>query len=108
MQRFSNFLVNELRSCSKVECNNRVFFISAREILENRLHQKGEVQRPFTQEGFEKRQKEFTNFESSFEKCISKSAIRTKFEAHNRRAREIISDMKDNLDNVTNLANREK
>ena len=108
MQRFVHFLVDELKSCTAVECKDRVFFVSAREVLENRLHLRGEVQHAFKQEGHQKRDKEFTNFEGSFEKCISKSAIRTKFEAHNRRAREIISDMRDNLDQVTNLANKEK
>ncbi|KAE9552069.1 hypothetical protein FO519_004726 [Halicephalobus sp. NKZ332] len=108
MQRFVTFLVDELKSCTAVECKDRVFFVSAREVLENRLQARGEIQNAFKQEGHQKRDKEFTNFETSFEKCISKSAIRTKFEAHNRRAREIINDMRDNLDHVTNLANREK
>uniref|UniRef100_A0A7E4ZWM2 Dynamin-type G domain-containing protein n=1 Tax=Panagrellus redivivus TaxID=6233 RepID=A0A7E4ZWM2_PANRE len=108
MQRFIHFLVDELKSCTALECKDRVFFISAREVLEHRLKDKGDVERAYEQDGYPRRAKEFTSFETSFERCISKSAIRTKFEAHDRRAREIISDMRDNLDAVTNLATREK
>lgn len=39
---------------------------------------------------------------------ISKSAIRTKFEAHERRAREIVAAMRANLDVVQNNALRRK
>lgn len=51
---------------------------------------------------------EFRLFEEQFEKCISKSAIHTKFYAHNRRAREIIDAIQDNLDTLVNAATQEK
>lgn len=108
IKQFTHFLVDELKCCTKKECDERMFFVSAREVLESRLKAKGETTRAYRQDGFEKREKDFLNFEKSFEKCISKSAIRTKFEAHSRRANEIVNDMKENLSDVTNLANREK
>jgi GTPase Era involved in 16S rRNA processing len=108
MKRFMHFLVDELKSCSPHECKDRVFFISAREVLEQRMKERGELTNAYQQEGHARRRTDFNNFETNFERLISKAAIRTKFEAHDRRAREIISDMKDNLDNVTNLASQEK
>jgi mitofusin len=108
MQRFMHFLVDELKSCNAHECKDRVFFISAREVLEQRMKDRGELANAYQQEGHARRRNDFVNFETNFERLISKAAIRTKFEAHDRRAREIISDMKDNLDNVTNLASQEK
>ena len=108
MQRFAHFLVDELKSCSANECKDRVFFISAREVLEQRMKERGDIQKAYQQDGHARRRSDFLSFESNFERIISKAAIRTKFEAHDRRAHEIINDMKDNLDNVTNLASQEK
>ncbi|VDK27512.1 unnamed protein product [Gongylonema pulchrum] len=88
--RFRQFLVNELKVCSEAEAANRIFFISAREMLDL----------PYQVEGYQYRAMEFTNFESQFEQLISKSAISTKFEAHQRRAREIVAAMRTNLDVV--------
>ena len=59
-------------------------------------------------EGFQRRAMEFKQFEEQFEKCISKSAIRTKFEAHNRSAREMVMAIQDNLDTTLNAATQEK
>lgn len=43
MQRFVQFLVDELKVCTQAEAKDRFFFISAREMLENRLKVKGEL-----------------------------------------------------------------
>lgn len=40
-------------------------------------------------EGFQSRYFEFQDFERKFEECISKSAVRTKFEQHSSRGRNI-------------------
>lgn len=108
MQRFVQFLVDELKVCTQAEAKDRFFFISAREMLENRLKVKGELPNAYQQDGFQRRAMEFENFENHFEKCISKSAIRTKFEAHDHRAREIIQSMRHNLDVVYNEALHKK
>jgi len=42
-------------------------------------------------EGFPKRYFEFQDFEKKFEECISKSAVRTKFEQHSQRGKLIAS-----------------
>lgn len=40
-------------------------------------------------EGFQNRYFEFQDFERKFEECISKSAVKTKFEQHSQRGRHI-------------------
>jgi hypothetical protein len=59
-------------------------------------------------DGFQLREFEFKQFEENFEGSISKSAIRTKFEAHNRSAREMVSAIQHNLDTTLNAATQEK
>lgn len=59
-------------------------------------------------EGHKQRAREFSQFEDQFEKCISQSAIHTKFDAHSRRAREIVFAMLDNLEATMGAAVREK
>lgn len=41
--RFVQFLTEELKVCTKEEATSRFFFISAREMLEDRLKKKGEI-----------------------------------------------------------------
>ena len=36
---------------------------------------------------------EFQDFERKFEECISKSAVRTKFEGHSQRGKRVVSEM---------------
>ena len=59
-------------------------------------------------EGHKQRAYEFRKFEDRFEECISQSAIHTKFDAHSRRAREIVFAMLDNLEATMGAAVREK
>lgn len=40
-------------------------------------------------EGFQNRYFEFQDFERKFEECISKSAVKTKFEQHSSRGKTI-------------------
>uniref|UniRef100_A0A915EKA7 Dynamin-type G domain-containing protein n=1 Tax=Ditylenchus dipsaci TaxID=166011 RepID=A0A915EKA7_9BILA len=89
--QFTKFLAQELKLCTPEEAKDRD--------LNGKSSQA---------DGFQLRQMDFIRFENNFEKCISKSAIRTKFEAHTRRAREIVENMKHNLDSVHNGAMREK
>ncbi|KAI6194199.1 Transmembrane GTPase fzo-1 [Aphelenchoides besseyi] len=107
-KRFVQFLVDELKVCSREEVEHRVFFISAREMLESRLKAKGEIAKAYQMEGFQRRAMDFSTFESSFEKTISKSAIHTKFESHARRAREIIQCLGHNIETVRNNVIQER
>ncbi|KAK0394225.1 hypothetical protein QR680_000633 [Steinernema hermaphroditum] len=108
LTRFRQFLVNELKVCSFSEAVERIFFVSAREMLDARLKEKKEIERAYQMEGHLRRQQDFLNFETQFERCISKSAIRTKFEAHLLRAREIVANMRHNLEIVNHAALHEK
>uniref|UniRef100_A0A0R3RHI8 Dynamin-type G domain-containing protein n=1 Tax=Elaeophora elaphi TaxID=1147741 RepID=A0A0R3RHI8_9BILA len=108
MTRFKQFLVSELKVCSEAEATNRIFFISAREMLDVRLKERGVIRHAYQVEGHQYRAMEFCNFETQFEQLISKSAISTKFEAHARRAREIVGEMKNNLDVVQSSTLRRK
>ncbi|KAF1766176.1 hypothetical protein GCK72_006132 [Caenorhabditis remanei] len=104
LTRFRQFLVDELEVCSEREVNDRIFFVSSREVLESRLKARGLVQKAYQAEGHGTRALEFQNFERHFEQCISRSAIHTKFEAHNRRAHEMIGKMRLNLNSVLTSA----
>uniref|UniRef100_A0A8R1DQM5 Dynamin-type G domain-containing protein n=1 Tax=Caenorhabditis japonica TaxID=281687 RepID=A0A8R1DQM5_CAEJA len=104
LTRFRHFLVDELDVCSEREVNDRIFFVSSREVLESRLKARGLVQKAYQAEGHGTRALEFQNFERHFEQCISRSAIHTKFEAHNRRAHEMIGKMRLNLNSVLTSA----
>lgn len=51
-------------------------------------------------EGFQNRYFEFQDFEKQFEECISKSAVKTKFEQHSLRGKNISGDMHAMLDSI--------
>jgi len=52
--------------------------------------------------GYKERLVEFTKFEHEFEKCISKTAVQTKFEQHTNRGKEIIILLCETLANIIN------
>lgn len=84
-------MVKELKVCLPKEADERVFFVSARETLQARVcESKGQ---PPTNgalaDGFSTRYFEFQDFERKFEECISKSAVKTKFEQHSSRGKNI-------------------
>lgn len=90
-ERCIDFLVKELKVNSVKEAEERVFFVSARETLQGRLLEAN--QQPAIggalAEGFQSRYFEFQDFERKFEECISKSAVKTKFEQHSSRGKAI-------------------
>lgn len=90
--------------CTPGEVDDRVFFVSSREVLDARLKAKGLISSPFQLEGFGRRKTSFEDFEKQFERCISRSAILSKFQAHVRRGREIIARMRTNVDSVHSSA----
>lgn len=88
-ERGVDFLVKELKVCSPKEAEERIFFISAKEALIARLAEQGHSTNTTLAEGFQNRYFEFQDFERKFEECISKSAVKTKFEQHTQRGRFI-------------------
>uniref|UniRef100_A0A672QH63 Mitofusin-1-like n=1 Tax=Sinocyclocheilus grahami TaxID=75366 RepID=A0A672QH63_SINGR len=107
--RCVNFLVEELRVVDRAQAPNRIFFVSAKEVLNSRMQRAQGM--PETggalAEGFQERLKEFHNFERSFEECISHSAVKTKFEQHTIRAKQITETVKDVMDQI-NIAAADK
>ncbi|KAG1668100.1 Transmembrane GTPase Marf [Nymphon striatum] len=131
MERNVSFLVDELHVASKNEVEDRVFFVSAKEVLQARLSQQPAV----VADGFQKRYFEFQNFEKKFEvririgriyneniqplailrmfnifsqECISKSAVKTKFEQHTEQGKAIAHALKDLMNGVHENAIKKK
>ncbi|XP_046571956.1 mitofusin-2-like [Haliotis rubra] len=96
MKRSIAFLVDELKVCDRETAEDRVFFVSAYEALVFRLHQDMRTPTPSGElrVGYEKRLSEFDKFENQFEQCISKSAVKTKFEHHTVSGKFITSDVR--------------
>uniref|UniRef100_A0A7N8Y862 Mitofusin 1 n=1 Tax=Mastacembelus armatus TaxID=205130 RepID=A0A7N8Y862_9TELE len=100
--RCVNFLVEELKVVDREEAPNHIFFISAKEVLSSRMQRAQGM--PETggalAEGFQERLKEFQSFERRFEECISQSAVKTKFEQHTLRAKQITEKVKNIMDDI--------
>lgn len=102
MDRNVSFLVDELKVVSRSQAENRVFFVSAKEALQARMQQ--QIGKPphagAIAEGFQARFFEFQDFERKFEECLSKSAVKTKFEQHTQRGKTVILDLRKLLESV--------
>uniref|UniRef100_A0A3Q1FLM0 Mitofusin 1b n=1 Tax=Acanthochromis polyacanthus TaxID=80966 RepID=A0A3Q1FLM0_9TELE len=100
--RCVNFLVEELKVVDREQAPNRIFFVSAKEVLNSRMQRAQGM--PETggalAEGFKERLKEFQSFERRFEECISQSAVKTKFEQHTIRAKQITGKVKSIMDAI--------
>ncbi|CAF1289985.1 unnamed protein product [Didymodactylos carnosus] len=102
LERGMEFLCDELHLYDrKVVADYRVFFVSAREAVLHRAPDPSSSPRTGFAEGYKERLTEFTKFEQEFEKCISKAAVRTKFEQHTNRGKEIINLLRDTMVNIT-------
>uniref|UniRef100_A0A8C5QZ75 Mitofusin 1 n=1 Tax=Leptobrachium leishanense TaxID=445787 RepID=A0A8C5QZ75_9ANUR len=101
-ERCQSFLVDELKVVDSSEAENRIFFISAKEMLSARMNKA--LGKPETAgalaEGFQTRFLEFQKFEKLFEECISQSAVKTKFEQHTIRAKQITDTVKAIMDTI--------
>ncbi|XP_072516940.1 mitofusin-1b isoform X2 [Salminus brasiliensis] len=95
--RCVNFLVEELKVVDREQAPNHIFFVSAKEVLNSRMQR---AQGGALAEGFQDRLKEFQSFERTFEECISQSAVKTKFEQHTIRAKQITESVKDIMDQI--------
>ncbi|XP_041861418.1 mitofusin-1b [Melanotaenia boesemani] len=100
--RCVKFLVEELKVVDYEQAPNRIFFVSAKEVLNSRMQRAQGM--PETggalAEGFKERLKEFQSFERRFEECISQSAVKTKFEQHTIRAKQITEKVKSIMDAI--------
>ncbi|XP_063799895.1 mitofusin-2 [Pseudophryne corroboree] len=91
MERCTSFLVDELGVLDRTQAGDRIFFVSAKEVLNARIQKAQGMPEGggALAEGFQVRMFEFQNFERRFEECISQSAVKTKFEQHTMRAKHI-------------------
>uniref|UniRef100_A0A8C1A607 Dynamin-type G domain-containing protein n=1 Tax=Cyprinus carpio carpio TaxID=630221 RepID=A0A8C1A607_CYPCA len=109
MDRCVSFLVEELKVVDLNKARERIFFVSAKEVLSARIHRAQGM--PETggalAEGFQERLMEFQSFERTFEEFISQSAVKTKFEQHTTRAWQIIESVKAIMDAI-NISSAEK
>lgn len=105
-ERASDFLVKELKVCTQKEAQERIFFVSAKEALQARLQeaQGMPAHSGAVAEGFPKRYFEFQDFEKKFEECISKSAVKTKFEQHSQRGKFIAAEIRNVMDEIYETA----
>ncbi|XP_052759723.1 mitofusin-1-like isoform X2 [Mya arenaria] len=95
LERNLQFLCSELNVMDKQEGEERVFFVSSREALDSRL-KKQRIPMPtdIHQKGYLERQITFAKFERVFEECISKTAVKTKFEQHTNRGKNITTELR--------------
>uniref|UniRef100_A0A7N5ZTQ9 Dynamin-type G domain-containing protein n=1 Tax=Anabas testudineus TaxID=64144 RepID=A0A7N5ZTQ9_ANATE len=102
MDRCTNFLVDELGVVDRAQASDRIFFVSAKEVLQARVQKAQGMPEAggALAEGFQARMFEFQNFERRFEECISQSAVKTKFEQHTVRAKQISEALRCIMDSV--------
>ncbi|KAA0714522.1 Mitofusin-2 [Triplophysa tibetana] len=102
MDRCTSFLVDELRVVDRAQASDRIFFVSAKEVLQARIQKAQGMPEAggALAEGFQARMFEFQNFERRFEECISQSAVKTKFEQHTTRAKQISEALRKIMDSV--------
>lgn len=101
-ERAIDFLTKELKVYNPKDAEERVFFVSAKETLQARIQeQRGQpAHNGALAEGFQNRYFEFQDFERKFEECISKSAVKTKFEQHSQRGKHIATEIWQTLDEI--------
>uniref|UniRef100_A0A8D3E9A6 Dynamin-type G domain-containing protein n=1 Tax=Scophthalmus maximus TaxID=52904 RepID=A0A8D3E9A6_SCOMX len=102
MDRCTNFLVDELAVVDRTQASDRIFFVSAKEVLQARVQKAQGMPEAggALAEGFQARMFEFQNFERRFEECISQSAVKTKFEQHTVRAKQISEALRHIMDSI--------
>ncbi|XP_043558167.1 mitofusin-1-like [Chiloscyllium plagiosum] len=104
--RCVSFLVDELGVVDHAQAENRIFFVSAKEAVNARIHKAQGMPEGggALADGFQARLFEFQNFEHQFEECISQSAVKTKFEQHTIRAKQIIDTVKKIMESINVVA----
>ncbi|XP_067947708.1 mitofusin-2-like [Watersipora subatra] len=102
LERNKKFLCQQLKVVSEKEAEDRIFFVSAKEALHQRLTESGVATAPLgaVLEGYQSRLFEFANFERTFEECISRSAVKTKFAQHACKGKQMACELKDIMDSL--------
>ncbi|KAE8750554.1 hypothetical protein FOCC_FOCC002848 [Frankliniella occidentalis] len=110
LERAVEFLVKELKVCSQKEAQERIFFVSAKEVLQARLHELDGLpaHTGALADGFPNRYFEFQDFERKFEECISKSAVKTKFDQHSQRGKLIATEIRKIMSDIYDEAQKLK
>ncbi|VDK32667.1 unnamed protein product [Taenia asiatica] len=122
MQRCVSFLTDELKVCGLEEAMERVFFVSAREVLTIRAKSLNggtppgsapNIGSPSTggyplADGWQARLMEFSTFEKVFEKILSDSATRTKFASHTEQGKELAAHFRQLMETTYEAALEEK
>lgn len=103
--RAINFLSKELDIVKMEEAENRLFFVSARETLETRCSSVNNSNSSL-KEGHNERNDEFIEFEKCFEESLSKSAVKTKFQKHADRGREMTEELSNLLISTQGLVSK--
>eukprot|EP01137_Pigoraptor_chileana_P001684 Opistho-2@39652 len=98
-------LVEKLQVLRKDEINDRVFFVSAKEMLQLR---KSKQAPPSQGNAPGDRASEFTRFERTFEECISRSALKTRFEHRVVRGLHVAHSLSEAMGRVADLIAAEK
>lgn len=96
-----DFLARELAVVDESTARERVFFVSAKEVLHVRTKtQPGTVEEEEGHglaRGWKNRLLAFEKFEEVFKHCISNTAIHTKFEQHCKQGLEVVKELEDLL-----------
>lgn len=93
--RAVKFLSEELKIIPQSEAPQRIYFVSAKEVLDTRTNKEF-----IKYEGYQTRFDEFLEFERNFEECLSKSAVKTKFKQHTDRGRATMNELTALLDRI--------
>ncbi|RXM30522.1 Mitofusin-1 [Acipenser ruthenus] len=90
--RCISFLVDELKVVEREQALNRIFFVSAKEVLNSRMQRA---------QGMPEAAHYCENLRRVwFKECISQSAVKTKFEQHTIRAKQITETVKGIMDDI--------
>ncbi|KAH3786702.1 hypothetical protein DPMN_164811, partial [Dreissena polymorpha] len=92
IDRHLEFLCQELNGMDRAKGLERIFFVSAKEALTTRLVEKGEERAKAQLPGLQERHISFCNFERALEECMSKTAVKTKFERNNNLGKSITTE----------------
>lgn len=103
VSRAVQFLSNELKVVDEEQAKKQTFFVSAREVLKSRMSGPTPNKSNNNTSDCEERDQEFIAFENKFEECLSKSAVKTKFEKHIKTGCEKIENLTLILDETKSL-----
>uniref|UniRef100_A0A8D3DFR6 Dynamin-type G domain-containing protein n=1 Tax=Scophthalmus maximus TaxID=52904 RepID=A0A8D3DFR6_SCOMX len=103
MDRCTNFLVDELAVVDRTQASDRIFFVSAKEVLQARVQKAQGMPEAGGEHFTELRFPEYIRIKEiilTFSECISQSAVKTKFEQHTVRAKQISEALRHIMDSI--------